>query len=140
MMNKLSVCFLSSLTGWQVQQDGMRTSTHRMAYEANGNLTYLDGTGTLEYAHPQKPYAVTGMYAAGAVPEMGFEHEIEYTSFYRPASITSDTLVTSTATTPGATCATRKRWRPTHPAKNPNCSSTGASRVTNTSQPTASST
>ena len=107
---------LNRLTGWQVQQGGTRTATYRMAYEANGNLTYLDGTGTLEYAHPRKPYAVTGVYAAGAIPEMGFEHEIEYTSFYRPASITSDTLVTSTATTPGATCATRKRWRLTPPA------------------------
>ena len=105
------------LTGWQVRQDGTRTATHRMAYGANGNLTYLDGTGTLEYAHPQKPYAVTGVYAAGAAtPATGFEHAIEYTSFYRPASITSDTLGTSTATTPGATCATRKRWRLTPPA------------------------
>ena len=85
---------LNRLTGWQVQQDGTRTATHRMAYGANGNLTYLDGTGTLEYAHPQKPYAVTGVYATGAAPAMGFEHEIEYTSFYRSASITSDTLVT----------------------------------------------
>ena len=83
------------LTGWQVRQDGTRTATHRMAYGANGNLTYLDGTGTLEYAHPQKPYAVTGVYAAGAAtPATGFEHAIEYSSFYRPASITSDTLVT----------------------------------------------
>ena len=86
---------LNRLTGWQVLQDGTRTATHRMAYGANGNLTYLDGAGTLEYAHPQKPYAVTGVYAATSETSMsGFEHAIEYTSFYRPASITSDTLVT----------------------------------------------
>ena len=85
---------LNRLTGWQVQQGGTRTSTHRMAYGANGNLTYLDGTGTLEYAHPQKPYAVTGVYATGAAPAMGFEHEIEYTSFYRPSYIQGDTALT----------------------------------------------
>ena len=88
------LCVLNRLTGWQVQQDGTRTSTHRMAYGANGNLTYLDGTGTLEYAHPQKPYAVTGVYSAGTAPGMGFGHEIEYTSFYRPAYIRGDTAQT----------------------------------------------
>lgn len=46
---------LNRLTGWQVQQGGVRTATHRMVYAANGNLTYMDGTGTLEYAHPEKP-------------------------------------------------------------------------------------
>ena len=86
---------LNRLTGWQVQQGGVRTATHRMVYAANGNLTYMDGTGTLEYAHPEKPYAVTGVYAATSeTPIPGFEHEIEYTSFYRPASITSDSLTT----------------------------------------------
>ena len=84
---------LNRLTGWQVQQGGVRTATHRMVYAANGNLTYMDGTGTLEYAHPEKPYAVTGVYAATTeTPIPGFEHEMAYTSFYRPASITSDSL------------------------------------------------
>ncbi|PRD47252.1 RHS repeat-associated core domain-containing protein [Sphingobacterium haloxyli] len=57
-----------------------------VTYAANGNITRIQGVGTMSYGNTAKPYQVTMLSPEGtAVPLR--EQSVEYTSFQRPSSI-----------------------------------------------------
>lgn len=79
------------LTGY-----GKNGTEFQLTYEDNGNISTKSDLGTLEYTHPSKPYAITGVEVtdnANALPT--WTQDVTYTSFHRPASITENGYVAS---------------------------------------------
>ena len=67
-------------------KQGNKTS-RRVDYDNKGNITFMDGIGSMEYAHPTKPYAVTGLNSIVNSPMQTRDQSVTYTSFYRPQKI-----------------------------------------------------
>ena len=72
----------------------VRTPKGDVVYDKNGNILSMSGVGTMEYAHPSKPYAMTDFCRdAPASGTSGLS--ISYNSMQRPAGISSGATIAS---------------------------------------------
>lgn len=75
---------LSNSLSYHNNNDKISTTVN---YDNKGNITFMDGIGSMEYAHPTKPYAVTGLNSVVNSPIQVRDQSVTYTSFYRPQNI-----------------------------------------------------
>ena len=65
------------------------TPNGAISYANNGNITYKQGIGTMEYSHSERPYQITRFNSATENVPM-HSQQVTYTSFQRPATITEN--------------------------------------------------
>lgn len=60
----------------------------RITYASNGNITSIDGVGTMEYGAPDRPYQITALYPESNDQVPSRVQNVSYTCYSRPSILT----------------------------------------------------
>jgi RHS repeat-associated protein len=74
--------------------DGLNRLTsigsRQIAYASNGNVTAIDGAGTMAYTNPAKPYTLTSFNPGPGVQV--HDYGASYSAFDRPVTLSEDSI------------------------------------------------